>query len=357
MLKLIRFWLPPVVAGFLIAFAYLLAFAPSTLPFAIVKQGEQTNDEQPLSFAKAVQRASAAVVKIKSITVSRQANVLAKPVAYRELGSGIIMSNNGYVLTNYHVVNNAQQIVVELKDGRSFDAQLIGFDAPTDIALLKVDHDNLPVIPTQENAHSQVGDIVLAMGYPLELGQTITQGIISATDKTNIASHHARFLQMDAAVNNGNSGGALINTNGVLVGITSAKFRPQRNFTAQGIFFALPYSQAREVMDKIIQYGRVIRGYAGFNATPVDNGGREITNKLTPLFGIQITLLDPLGPAWQAGLELGDVITHIDGQKFNNYYGYMKQVNNTDPGKEIPFTIIRDGKQQLLNVKIAELRN
>ena len=185
----------------------------------------------------------------------------------------MIMSPDGYILTNYHVINNADQILVILTDGRRFfDVQLIGFDTITDLALLKINANHLPVIPVNDNYTTNVGDLVLAIGNPLNLGQTITQGIISATGKQKITdSPYNNLLQMDAAINVGNSGGALVNSNGDLVGITSAQFKTRENLNIQGIFFAVPYTLAKEVMGKLIRHGRVVRGYLGFEGTAVDS--------------------------------------------------------------------------------------
>lgn len=357
MLKKLQFLLTPILLGLGFAFIYLLVFSPELLREQLSTNKAPLNASH-LSFANAVKAASPAVVNIYSESVSNRPRSLRPSTPVRELGSGIIMSKKGYILTNYHVINNADQILVVLNDGRQFtDVQLIGFDIPTDLALLKITAEHLPEIPTNNDFIPQVGDVILAIGNPLNLGQTITQGIISATDKTNIAqTRHTRFLQMDAAVNTGNSGGAVINTNGTLVGITSAKFKHARNLEVQGIFFAVPYSLAKEVMDKIIKYGRVIRGYIGFDADPVDSSGRFVRNNHTPVYGMRIARLDPLGPAWQAGFELNDIVTKIDGKKVVNTNTTLELVTNTPPGSVLNFTIIREGKVIEVPVTVGELQ-
>ncbi len=357
MFKKLHFFITPAVFGLGFAFIYLLIFSPELLRTQFIANQMPLNASH-LSFAKAVQTASPAVVNIYSESISHRPRSLRPASPIRELGSGIIMSKKGYVLTNYHVINNADQILVVLNDGRQFtDVQLIGFDIPTDLALLKITAEHLPEIPTNDDFVPLVGDVILAIGNPLNLGQTITQGIISATDKTNIAqTRHTRFLQMDAAINTGNSGGAVINTNGTLVGITSAKFKHSRNLEVQGIFFAVPYTLAKDVMDKIIKYGRVIRGYIGFDAEPVDSSGRLIRSNHTPVYGMRISRLDPLGPAWQAGFQTNDIVTSINGKKFVNTNNTLELITNTPPGSELNFTVTRDGQVIVLPVIVGELQ-
>lgn len=352
MLKTLRFVFLPILLGLAFAFVFLLFTNPQLVGFAPSNSTQHLNQTH-LSFANAVRSASPAVVNIYSESISKQPRSLRTQSAIKELGSGIIMSKKGYILTNYHVINNADQIIVILKDGRKFtDVQLIGYDTPTDLALLKINADHLPEIPVDNNFVPQVGDVVLAIGNPLNLGQTITQGIISATDKTNIAqTRHTRFIQMDAAINTGNSGGAVINTNGTLVGITSAKFKHKRNLEVQGIFFAIPYSLAKDVMDKIIKYGRVVRGYLGFTADAVDRSGRFLKDYNTPMFGMRITHLDPLGPTWQAGLQKNDIIIKIDGQGILNMQATLEKIANTLPGTQMTLTLYRGN--QLMNVKVT----
>ncbi|MGB5791089.1 MAG: trypsin-like peptidase domain-containing protein, partial [Pseudoalteromonas nigrifaciens] len=272
MLKILKFILPPLFAGLGIAFLVVF-FSPNMrtalLPNVPLPSAMSSNH---LSFSDAVKRAAPSVVTVFSESISKEPRYKRQNTV-QELGSGVIMSQDGYILTNYHVINNADQILVILTDGRRFfDVQLIGFDTITDLALLKINADHLPVIPVNDDYSSSVGDIVLAIGNPLNLGQTITQGIISATGKQKITdSPYNNLLQMDAAINVGNSGGALVNSNGDLVGITSAQFKTRENLNIQGIFFAVPYSLVKEVMAKLIRHGRVVRGYLGFEGTAVDS--------------------------------------------------------------------------------------
>jgi serine protease DegS len=355
-LKLIKFILPPLFAGLSIAF--LVVFFSPNMRAALLPNVPLPSamSASHLSFSDAVKRAAPSVVTIFSESISKEPRYKRKNTV-QELGSGVIMSQDGYILTNYHVVNNADQIMVILTDGRRFfDVQLIGFDTITDLALLKINADHLPVIPVDDSYVSSVGDVVLAIGNPLNLGQTITQGIISATGKQKITdSPYNNLLQMDAAINVGNSGGALVNSNGDLVGITSAQFKTRENLNIQGIFFAVPYSLAKKVMGKLIRHGRVVRGYLGFEGTAVDSTGKEVNDSLTPVTGMRITNLDPLGPAWQAGIEEQDIVIKIAGLSVANPQKVLEEIGNTEPGKEIEFELYRDGKIEKIMVVVAEL--
>jgi serine protease DegS len=355
-LKLLKFVLPPLFAGLGIAFLVVF-FNPSmraeilpNVPLPIAMSADH------LSFSDAVKRAAPSVVTIISESISKEPRYKGQNTV-KELGSGVIMSKDGYILTNYHVINNADQILVMLPDGRRFfDVQLIGFDTITDLALLKINTEHLPVIPINDSYSSHVGDVVLAIGNPLNLGQTITQGIISATGKQKITdSPYNNLLQMDAAINVGNSGGALVNSNGDLVGITSAQFKAREDLNIQGIFFAVPYSLAKKVMAKLIRHGRVVRGYLGFEGTGVDSTGKEVNDNLTPVTGMRITNLDPLGPAWKAGIQDQDIVIKIAGLSVSNPQKVLEKIGNTEPGKEIEFELYRDGKIEKIMVTVAEL--
>ncbi|WP_404342466.1 trypsin-like peptidase domain-containing protein [Pseudoalteromonas mariniglutinosa] len=356
MLRLLKFLLPPLFTGLGIAFLVVL-FSPTMraallpnvkLPAAITAEH--------LSFADAVDKAAPSVVTIFSESISNQPRYKRQNTV-QELGSGVIMSHDGYILTNYHVINNADQVIVILTDGRRFyDVQLIGFDTITDLALLKINSDHLPVIPINNRFRPRVGDVVLAIGNPLNLGQTITQGIISATGKQKITdSPYNNLLQMDAAINVGNSGGALVNSHGDLVGITSAQFKTRENLDIQGIFFAVPYSLAKDVMEKLIKHGRVVRGYLGFTGTAVDSTGKDVSDNYTPVTGMRITNLDPLGPAWQAGIKEQDIVIKIAGLSVANPQQVLEKIGNTEPGKQIEFELYRDGKIMKIMVTVAEL--
>ena len=222
-------------------------------------------------------------------------------------GSGVILDSRGYILTNYHVIQDARAIHVKLNDGRHAKATLIGDDPDTDIAVLKVELKNLPQAKIADATNIQVGDIALAIGDPFNIGQTVTQGIISATGRTRLRSNtYANFIQTDAAINPGNSGGALINLKGEIVGINSLIFTNTGD--ASGIGFAIPIDLAKAVLEQIVTNGYVVRGWLGVGGT---NLTPQILNKigLREARGVLITDVDEDGPGNKAGLKAGDIIT------------------------------------------------
>jgi len=297
----------------------------------------------PLSYSKAVNVAAPAVVNIYSEAIESNPAYNRSARKITRLGSGVIMASNGYILTNFHVVQNADQVLVLLQSGRQYSADLIGYDMITDLAVLKVNATNLPVIPQNKHQISAAGDVVLAIGNPLNLGQTVTQGIISATGRNGLSStNYLEFLQMDAAINEGNSGGALVNSNGELVGINSRKFtqsNPQRNI--QGIFFAVPYQLAAKIMQQIIENGRVVRGRLG------------ITSKvyLAENKGFVIETIEPNSSALKAGLQPGDVVIQIGNTPIQSITQALDIVAETKPNTTINFKIYR--KKKLLNIPVT----
>jgi serine protease DegS len=340
-INLIKYIVRPASYGVMIAVALLLLVPELRTNTLQVLQKNQQQPQQPLSYAKAVSTASPAVVNIYSEEINSNPVYRAKARRPTNLGSGVIMHADGYILTNYHVVQNADLITVLLQNGQQFPAELIGFDAETDLAVLKVETSNLPVIPQRANLQSLVGDVVLAIGNPLNLGQTVTQGVISATGRSGLSViNYLELLQMDAAINEGNSGGALINTNGELVGINSRKFTNKER-SIQGIFFAVPYSLAHKVMMKIITNGRVIRGYLGVSVSPSQN----------TMKGFAIDTVEDNSPAFKAGLKPGDIIYEINNVAINSFPQALDIVAETKPGTTLPFKLVR--KKQLLEVSVT----
>jgi len=313
----------------------------------------ETKVLKPLSFAKAVSLASPAVVNIYSGAIqsspSYGPSYGRRAIKATRLGSGVIMDSNGYILTNMHVIQNADLIKVVLQSGREYPAELIGFDQVTDLAVLKVDKTNLPVIPQNLHQQSLVGDVVLAIGNPLNLGQTVTQGIISATGRSGLSNtNYLNFLQMDAAINDGNSGGALINSNGVLVGINSRKFTrsdPQQNI--QGIFFAVPYQLAAKIMYQLIENGIVIRGWLGISAE----------RYLTGLKGFLVESVTPNSPAYKGNIQEGDVIYQIADQPISSITQALDIIAETRPNTPLIFKLYRQGGEIKTTVTIGEFKN
>lgn len=300
-----------------------------------------------ISFAEAVKQAAPAVVNIYSTSQVRPGYD-----QLDDLGSGVIMTSNGHILTNYHVVDRAEAIIVDLQDGRQFNAEVIGVDKATDLALLKIDANNLPTIPQEPDIEPQVGDIVLAIGNPLNWGQTITQGIISATSKKKPGSAYVDYIQMDAAINIGNSGGALVNSQGTLVGINTAA---QGTVGVQGIFFAIPYKLAKSVMDKLLIYGEVTRGYIGISGEQINQYGQPVRAQIEPVAGVLITEVDPFGPAWAAGLRRGDIVFALNGKQVVSILHMSSLVENMTPGNEVILDVSREKKIIKLPVTIGKL--
>lgn len=357
MRKLLLFIVKSTAYGLALAFLLLLFFpnvVGARLPFLANATDEQT--ESPLSYNRAVRLAAPAVVNVytRSRIVDPRSS-RPRTIERQELGSGVIMSAQGYILTNYHVVYGAEHIEVALQDGRWLEAVLIGQDEISDLAVLYVKADNLPVIPQDPEIEPQVGDVVLAIGNPLDLGQTITQGIISANGNSGLSSRGYRdFMRMDAAINKGNSGGALINSQGNLVGINAAAFQLQ-NQDVQGISFAVPYQLARNIMAKLIQHGRVTRSYLGVSGEAVVNAaGDRLFSSGQALYGLLLTEVSVPGPAASAGIQSGDIILEISGKTFSDMQQALNYIAETPPDTELQFTIDRNGQRQTIPVTVRE---
>lgn len=267
------------------------------------------------------------------------------------LGSGVVISPNGYILTNNHVVENAKEIQVALNDGRSFTAKLVGTDPQTDVALLKIDATNLPALTLADSDAVEVGDVVLAIGNPFGIGQTVTEGIVSAKDRMTEGDKDEDFIQTDAAINPGNSGGALVDTQGRLVGInTSILSRTGGN---QGIGFAVPSNLCRWVVDSLVKNGKVSRGFLGVSI-------QDVTPDLAKAFkvnrtvGALISEVTPNGPADSAGLKNGDVVLQYDNKPVENSMQLKLRVAETTPGSNVPVEIDRNGESKTVNVIVKE---
>ena len=270
------------------------------------------------------------------------------------LGSGVIVSAEGYVLTNHHVVDGAEEIRVELTDRRTFNAKLVGSDPPSDLAVLKVDTRGLPVLPLGDSDRVRVGDVALAIGNPLGIGQTVTSGIISAKERATGLSDGSfeDFIQTDAAINRGNSGGALVNTNGELIGINSQILSPSGGNI--GIGFAIPANMAKSVMDQLVKTGKVRRGYLGV-------GPQDVTADIAASLGLRdvrgviVRTVQPGAAAERAGLRRGDIIVALNGQPVVDSNSFRNRIAATQPGTEVTLTVSRDGREQQLRATLGEL--
>src|ERR1700693_3114356 len=268
------------------------------------------------------------------------------------LGSGIIFSPDGYILTNNHVVNNASEIQVALNDGRQFTAKVIGSDPKTDVALIRIKADNLPALTLADSDKIEVGDVVLAIGNPFGIGQTVTKGIVSAKDRTTSGEMDEDFIQTDAAINPGNLGGALVDTEGRLVGINSAILTHSGG--NQGIGFAVPSNLCRWVMDSLVKNGRVERGLLGVmiqNLTP----DLAKAFKLDRTTGGLVGDVSPTRPADKAGIKRGEVITQFNGQPIQVASQLKLRVAETTPGSKVQLAVNRNGEAKTFDVTLGNL--
>ncbi|WP_298291812.1 trypsin-like peptidase domain-containing protein [Thiomonas sp.] len=311
------------------------------------------------SYSAAAQKAMPAVVSITTAKMPRRTPGLdpwrrqfqgnRQPAI--GLGSGVIVSPNGYILTNNHVVEGADQIEVTLADGREAKAVLVGRDPDTDLAVLRIALDHLPVITFGNDANAHVGDVVLAIGYPFGVGQTVTQGIISALGRTQLGINtFENFIQTDAAINPGNSGGALVDARGNLIGINTAIF--SRSGGSLGIGFAVPVSTARNVMQQLIASGQVVRGWIGVEPQDVTDQLARALHLPHPE-GVIIVGVLRQGPADQAGIRPGDIVLRVDGKAVDNTGQLLNTVAALKPGSEAAIDVLRDGRAQTLRVRIG----
>ena len=277
-----------------------------------------------------------------------------QPRLQRGLGSGVIVTEDGYILTNHHVVDGADKIRVEASGNRSYEAKIVGSDPPTDLAVLKIDAKGLPVLRLGNSDQVRVGDVVLAIGNPLNVGKTVTAGIISAKERSTGMGNGTfeSFLQTDAPINQGNSGGALINTAGDLIGINSQIVSMTGGNL--GIGFAIPSNMARQVAEQLIKSGNVRRGKLGITIQPVTsdiaaNLGLESAK------GALVTSVEPGSPAEQAGIRQGDIITQLNGEEIEDSNQLRNRIAALKPGAEVTIAIVHDGKQQQVRAKLIEL--
>jgi len=268
------------------------------------------------------------------------------------VGSGVIATKDGYILTNNHVVDGADEVKVALQDGREFTAKVIGRDPKSDVAVIKIDATDLPAVPMADSDKVEVGDVVLAIGNPFGIGQTVTTGIVSAKGRGNMGLDYEDFIQTDAAINPGNSGGALVDADGRLIGINTAIL--SRSGGNQGIGFAIPVNLARDEMQSLIKDGHVTRGYLGVmiqDLTPAL--AKEF--KLKDSTGALIGDVTPKGPAEKAGLKSGDLLVEFNGKKVADSRHLKLEVARTQPGQTVPVKILRDGTSKTLEVTVKTL--
>ncbi|HEY5633977.1 MAG TPA: trypsin-like peptidase domain-containing protein [Burkholderiaceae bacterium] len=358
-------WLPPEL---------LRPGGGAALPPVPVEQAQGDASAQPpppagtiLSYADAARRATPAVVNIftaKQVRLSPNHPLLRDPLFRRffgeqqgqqqtsSLGSGVIVSADGLILTNHHVVESADEIEVLLADGRRARAKLVGGDPETDLAVLRVALDGLPAIALGSETDARIGDVVLAIGNPFGVGQTVTMGIVSALGRNQLGINtFENFIQTDAAINPGNSGGALVDTQGRLLGINTAIY--SRSGGSLGIGFAIPVSTARQVMEQIVASGAVTRGYIGVEP-------QDVTPELAQAFrlsrkdGAIIAGVMRGGPADRAGVKVGDILIAVEGKPVASTAAMLDLVAQLTPGATARFRFVREGREVDLNIVVAK---
>lgn len=360
-----------VIAGALITAALLQNHLPSVTPVSVRADDSRTAVGLTTTFAPMVKRVTPAVVNIASTRIVKTASSEGganpddlfrqffggggrnqqRPAERRSsgLGSGVIVSADGYVLTNNHVVEGATTLKVSLSDRREMTAKIIGTDPQTDVALLKLDGKDFPFLPMADSSTVQIGDVVLAVGNPFGIGQTVTMGIIGAKGRGGLGiEDYEDFIQTDAAINPGNSGGALVNTNGQLVAINTAILAGNGGGN-QGVGFAIPINMAREVMDQLTKTGRISRGYIGA-------GIQDVTPALAKAFkvpstgGALIREVEPNSPAAKAGLQAGDVVTTVNEVAVFDSNDFKLRISRTAPGMTAQLKILRDGTSRAISI-------
>jgi len=318
------------------------------------------------SYREAAGRAMPAVVNILTSKASREAHPILKDPFFRRffgdrmppeeqmssLGSGVIVSTEGYILTNFHVVEGADQIEVGLADGRKAPARIVGTDPETDLAVIRIGERNLPVMVLGEPDEARVGDVVLAIGNPFGVGQTVTMGIISAVGRNNLhINHFENFIQTDAAINFGNSGGALVDIHGNLLGINSAIY--SQTGGSIGIGFAIPVSTARTVLESIIKNGQVVRGWIGIES-------QDITPELADSFGLGrssgaiIAGVVRNGPADRAGVRPGDILLAVEGKIVKNTGDMLNLIAQLVPGAKAKLKLMRQNRESTVDVTVGK---
>ncbi|MCC8152971.1 MAG: Do family serine endopeptidase [Tannerellaceae bacterium] len=328
---------------------------------------------ETIDFTVIAEKAVNAVVHIKSVTKAQASNPQyidpfefffgnrglrqQQPQPRVGFGSGVIISTDGYIITNNHVIENADEIEVTMNDNRKFSGKIIGTDPSTDIALIKIEEKNLPVIPFGDSERLKVGEWVLAIGNPFNLNSTVTAGIVSATGRSVMTgrddvSRVASFIQTDAAVNPGNSGGALINTRGELVGINTLIYSETGNFA--GYSFAVPISIAGKVVSDLREFGTVQRAMLGVSIQDIQNVPEEARKELKVLEGAYVADFGARSSAKEAGIEQGDVITAVNGTRVRSVSALQEQISKYRPGQKVSVEVDRKGTKKTFSV---ELRN
>lgn len=346
-----------------------------TNPPATLKMADSTEGPSSSSFAPVLKKVLPSVVNISSSKVVKAApqmdarldpffrqffgdegGPLNIPKDRREksLGSGVIVSPEGYILTNNHVVDGATDVRVTLSDKREFEARTVGTDPKTDVAVLKIEAPNLKSITLGDSSKVEVGDTALAIGDPFGVGQTVTRGIISAKGRGNLGiEDYEDFIQTDAPINPGNSGGALINDRGELVGINTAIIA-EGSGGSQGIGFAVPVNLAHKVMDQILRNGKVVRAYMGILPQDMTPEMAKAFGETEP-HGVVVGDVSPKSPAQEGGIQRGDIILEVNGKTVNDSNQLRMDISMMEPGTDVKLTMLRNGSEKQMSLKLAEM--
>jgi Do/DeqQ family serine protease len=360
--------------------AHMLLACLAALPLFFVANGVVAEKVVPysrqqveFSYAPLVKKSSPAVVNIftRKVVRSRRMSPLFNDPFFRQffgrvpglnqgqkriqnsLGSGVIVNADGLIITNNHVIEGADEITVVLTDRREFEAQIVGTDERTDLALLRVksEGDQLPFLRFRDSDELEVGDIVLAIGNPFGVGQTVTSGIVSALARTRVGvSDYASFIQTDAAINPGNSGGALIGMDGRLVGINTAIF--SKSGGSLGIGFAIPSNMVRAVVAGTVKGGRLVRAWLGASSQVVTSDIASALNMSSPI-GVMVNKVHPNSPAEQAGIVIGDVILKVDGKLTNEPKDLRYRIATLVIGEKAELTVLSNGREKILDLKLV----
>jgi serine peptidase DegS len=345
--SIIGFVVRSIIAGLALAFVILFLWPGVRERLNPAPPTTQASPAAPVSYADAVDRAAPSVVSIYTRSVElqqvspRMQRLLGSSYISRARsneGSGVLVSEDGYILTNNHVISEVQNISVGLWDGRFAVAQVVGSDPETDLAVLKVDLEGLPAAPLAEDPDIRVGDVVLAIGNAFGLSHTVTMGIVSATGRNALRSVlYEDFIQTDAAINAGNSGGALVNYKGEVIGINTRNLPQMQG--AQNIGFAIPIAMARDVMQQIVENGSVRRGFLGalYSDLPLSmlNDGSATRR------GVQVRDVTPNGPAWSAGIRPGDILLSLDGEELTDGRALLLMISQRQPGTRVELIVQR----------------
>jgi serine protease Do len=366
------------VAGSSFAFSHLTetkdSHGPARVHLVVDSAPVQREGKAVMSFAPVVKRVAPSVVKVYTTTkIKQQRMPMFDDPLFRRffdpdgsgedrrtlrnpkqlgLGSGVVVTKDGYILTNNHVVENADEIKVGLNDGRDLPAKIVGTDSKSDVAVLKIEANDLAPLSLADSDKIEVGDLVLAVGNPFGIGQTVTMGIVSATGRATLGLDYEDFIQTDAAINPGNSGGALVDADGRLIGINTAIL--SRSGGNQGIGFAIPSNLARSVMENLIKNGRVIRGYMGLLPQDVTPDLAQQFNLPENTGGALVAEVTSKSPAEKAGLKNGDIITEFNGKPVKDARHLRLQVAQVAPGTKVPVKVVRDGESKTLDVVLKE---